>query len=135
MWKRPYLKNFLQDMYKKFNIILVVGSPIKMGKEIIDAITEFENVYEDIISINDLIIFENHEVVNLSKLKNIDKNNTVIIDHDCWGFLLDKYNGIEISPYQANKTDSELPKLAAFLDIIYENENAIKYLQSLRENK
>lgn len=62
-------------------------------------------------------------------------SDILFIDNNFNSFPYDLQNGFEISKYKGDPNDSELPKLAKFLDEIIKTESIPLYLSFLRSCK
>ena len=119
---RPYLKDFLKEISKLYEIILFTAAIKDYAEPIINLIEKEEKFFSFKFYREHTIIINNFFVKDISLIgRDIDK--IIIVDNLPQNFMLQKENGILIkSFYGENKEDNSLFHLLKILIRIY-NEN------------
>ena len=115
--KRPYLEQFLLELYPFYEICIYSASSENYASSIIDII-DTKKVIKKRFFRNDCIHLNNSETFSYIKdLEKLEKNynDIVIIDDNVSSFILQKENGIPIKSWRGDKKDIELLKLIPIL--------------------
>jgi len=115
--KRPYLEQFLLELYPFYEICIYSASSEIYASSIIDII-DTKKVIKKRFFRNDCIYLNNSETFSYIKdLEKLEKNynDIVIIDDNVSSFILQKENGIPIKSWRGDKKDIELLKLIPIL--------------------
>ena len=115
--KRPYLEQFLLELYPFYEICIYSASSEKYASSIIDII-DTKRIIKKRFFRNDCIHLNNSETFSYIKdLEKLEKNynDIVIIDDNVSSFILQKENGIPIKSWRGDKKDIELLKLIPIL--------------------
>ena len=114
--KRPYLKNFLENLSKIYNIIIFTCSEESYANSILNNI-DSENKFfflkffrEDCLFINNNVYLKNLEFIN-----NLNFEKCVLVDNSPLHFYRNLENTVPILPFYGDEEDSELLKLEVFL--------------------
>ena len=130
---RPYLKEFLEDLRKRYEIIIYTAGDEDYANSILDYI---ESKFGMHFSYR---LYENQCVNSCGSCmfkylnwleKGRDMNNIVIVDNTIRNYALSLKNGIPIKSFFGSKNDKELIYLANYLRELYTMENVtdkIKY--------
>ena len=115
--KRPYLAQFLSELYPFYEICIFSASSQKYASSIIDII-DTNKVISKRFFREDCIHLDNSETFSYIKdLEKIQKdyNDIIIIDDNVSSFILQEENGIPIKSWRGDKNDIELLKLIPIL--------------------
>lgn len=146
---RPYLKESLSKLKKKYYLIIFTSSHYLYADPIIDLIDPYKEIFSLRLyrhhCIRKIIDNDVYYIKDLRIFRNINIRDLVIIDNSILSFCHQIDNGIPILPFYDNKEDNELFYLTKFLlNIVHENDlrniirNEIKiqyYVNKITETK
>lgn len=114
--KRPYLKDFLRNVSKRFNLILFTASEKKYAEKILKIIDKKNNLFMLKFFRQDCVILPNNLVLkNLEFLQNLNLKNLCIVDNSPDHFFKNLSNCVPIVPFFGDLKDMELIYLDHFL--------------------
>jgi Dullard-like phosphatase family protein len=113
---RPGVKEFLEKMSKKFEIIIFTASISKYAGPLLDILDKDKNC--------SFRLFREHcTLLNSSFVKDLKKlgrdlKDVIIVDNSPMAYLLNSYNGLPILTWFDDKNDKELFKIIPILDFL-----------------
>ena len=114
--KRPYLKEFLNNVSKRFNLILFTASEKSYAEKILRFIDKKNNFFMLKFFRKDCVILPGNLILkNLEFLQNFKEKNLAIIDNSVNHFFKNLNNCIPIVPFFGDVKDMELIYLDNFL--------------------
>ena len=108
-------ENFLQNLSKQFEILIISSFQIEYTNTIIDTFDPNKNI------ISGVIYKKSNEFFNLNCLGRSEKN-TIIVDINYENFPFHKSNIIKISKFEGNENDKEILKLENDLNNHFKSE-------------
>ena len=124
---RPYVKEFLEKMAKKFEIVIFTASLSKYADPLLNIIDKqgfcpFRLFREHCTLINSTFIKD------LKKLGR-DLKDIIIIDNSPISFVLNKLNGLPILSWFDDRNDQELKKLIPLLEFLSQVNDVRDFIQ------
>ena len=136
METRPFLYEFLEEVSKKFFVILFTASMKNYAKTLIKIIDPKKKYFKCLLSrdfccktkakVNFYILFKGITTKDLRIFPQIDLKNCLIVDNFVYNFVNQLENGIPILPFYGEKNDNELKKLLHYLQELSENDNMVE---------
>ena len=129
---RPGVKSFLENVSKKFEIVVFTASKREYANVILDYLDPFNTIFtRRLYRENCIPLFGKIFIKDLRILSDRCPNDMVIVDNSLYSFANQISNGILITSYFSDSNDKELINLENYLlnnlvstlDIRVENEN------------
>ena len=118
--KRPFLKEFLENLYKKFNLIIYTASQKNYADLVINCIDPENKYFVKRLYRQNCIVFDKNFIFkNIKVIKNLNLRKTIFIDNSIISLYHNKENSLQIIPFLGHRSDSELKTLDKFLRAIY----------------
>ena len=131
---RPYCRNFINNLAKKFEVIAFTASIEEYANKVIDFLDPNGNIFSHRLFRNHCMLFEKHYIKDLRVL-NRPLEDVIIIDNIIYSFSLHLDNGIPVATWINEPTDKELVKQEEVLSGLKNHNNTKEYIKhSLRLN-
>ena len=128
---RPYLKEFLETISKKFEIVIFTASIKNYASPLIDIIDR-NNICKHRLFRDDCLMINGTFIKNL-ELLNKNLKDVIIIDNSSKSFLLHPQNGIKIKSFINDLNDKELLYLIPILNFLSNVYDVRKYINYIKE--
>ena len=125
------INDILEDLSKKFELIIFTASQKYYADVVINYIDPEKKFFQHRFYRDSCIATkEGFYIKDLRIFTNRSLKNMVIVDNSPISFALQIENGIPIIPFYDNKDDFTLKELKNFLNELYFQENAQKFLNN-----
>lgn len=135
---RPYLKDFLINSSKKFNLILLSASNIKYIEKVLKTL-EIEKYFYLVLDEQFCIQFGKINIKELEVFRQLYDDNCeseiLIIDNNIFSFSFNIKQGILISSFKDNSNDKELILLEEYLDFLLNSKKISIYNRLIYSNE
>lgn len=140
---RPFVREFLKNVYKYWNIAVFTASAKEYAYQIVNSLDPKKELIFNILC-RDHCTFDRdgNFIKDLRTITNFDLNRTVIVDNKLISYAFDLKNGIPILPFYGDKNDTELKYLLQYLrrlskedEILPNLKNRYDYEQLYRSDK
>ena len=123
IFPRPYLKQFLREISKTFEIIIFTSSEKCYNvDQILNSLDKKKRFFPKRLYKENTILFNNVYLKDLSKLGR-DLSKVIILDNNPLNFQLQRENGIFVRNFYGNKNDTVFVNLLPILKTISNNIN------------
>ena len=131
---RPYVKEFLEKMSKRFEIVIFTASISKYANPLLDLIDK--NKY-----CNFRLFREHCTLINTAFVKDLNRlgrnlKDIIIVDNTPSAYALNQYNGFPIKSWFDDKNDFELIKIIPILEFLsYVNDVRVYIKKIVSQNQ
>ena len=129
---RPGVKEFLEKVSKKFEVVIFTASISKYASPLLD-ILDKNNLCSFRLYRDHCTLINNTFVKELKKLGR-DLKNVIIVDNSPVAYCFDNENGIPILTWFDDKTDRELYKLCPILEFLSMVPDVRTYIKKIVED-
>ena len=131
VWVRPFLTEFLNQMSKKFELILYTASG-EIYANNIKKIIDPNNIYfTELLHRKNCVYYKAAHIKCIDVISNRDKSDILIIDNALYAFPFDHSSKVLIKPFYNDKKDCELLKFISFIrrNILNTNSDILSLLK------
>ena len=116
---RPFLREVLLSLRKKFNLFVFTQGQNKISERLVEIIEKEGPIFSGCFYRSECTelstLKETFFVLDFSVFDNINLDETLLIDSSIMHFAFQLGNGVPVLPFFDNKNDAELKTLAKFL--------------------
>ena len=125
--KRPYIKEFMNKMYKLFNIYIFTASIKEYANPLLIKLDKHKMIAKKLFRESCTLSQDNKYIKDLNIL-NENLKNVILLDNNPNSYRYNKCNGLPIKTWHYDKTDKELIKIIPFLTFLSMVDDVRKYI-------
>ena len=115
--KRPYIKEFMNKMYKLYNIYIFTASIKEYANPLLIKLDKHKMIAKKLFRESCTLSQDNKYIKDLNIL-NENLKNVILLDNNPNSYRYNKCNGLPIKTWHYDKTDKELIKIIPFLTFL-----------------
>ena len=113
---RPYLKSFLQEISKYFDLAIFTAAMKNYADTIIDYIDPKNEYFQFRLYRDACIPIQNRLYIkDLRIIKDYDPSNVILMDNSLYSFMNQPSNGMLVNSFYTNHKDNQLVNAKSFL--------------------
>lgn len=115
--KRPFLKEFLLEMAKHYNLVIFTASYREYAEKILNIFDPRSELIVNVLTRENCTKYNNSFIKDFRVVanSNIQKEDMLMLDNKAISFAYNIFQGIPILPYYDDPNDSELKDIIPFL--------------------
>ena len=130
--KRPYIKEFMNKMYKLFNIYIFTASIKEYANPLLIKLDKHKMIAKKLFRESCTLSQDNKYIKDLNIL-NENLKNVILVDNNPNSYRYNKCNGVPIKTWHYDKADKELIKIIPFLTFLSMVDDVRKYIPKVVE--
>lgn len=112
---RPFLFDFLEQLYRKFELVIYTASGETYAKKIRKIIDPEDKYFAGLLHRQNCVYFKSTYLKSTKAISNRDSKDIFIIENALYAFPFDHPNKILLTPFTDDNTDCELLKVLVFI--------------------
>lgn len=117
MYERPFLKEFLAEASKYFNLVVFTASYREYAEKILNRLDPTSQYIPNILTRDSCTKYNNQFIKDFRIIGNsaVHKEDILMLDNKVISFAYNMFQGIPILPFYSDTSDSELRDILPFL--------------------
>lgn len=112
---RPYVIDFLEQVYRKFELVLYTASGEAYALKIKEFLDPEGKYFAGILHRKHCVYFKSTHIKSITAITNRDPNDVFVLDNSLYAFPFDHQHKILVKPFTDDPDDCELLKLLVFI--------------------
>lgn len=112
---RPFIYDFLEQVYRKFELVIYTASGEIYAKKIMEFIDPENKYFAAILHRKNCVLFKSAHLKSIEAISNRNRDEIFVIDNSLYAFPFDHAHKILIRPFIDEPDDCELLKILVFI--------------------